>query len=66
MKLADFVTALQKLVDEGHGEKQVFYRHGSSGDCGELSSPRITDRVEDTGPFDLDDGEEYVSVYAGN
>ena len=66
MKLKDFTANLQKLVDEGHGDKQIFYRHGASGDCGPLSSAQITDRVEDTGPFDLEDGEKYVSVYAGN
>ena len=66
MKLKDFIKNLQKLEAEGHGDKQVFYRHGASGDCGELSSARITSEVEDTGPFDLEDGEEYVSVYAGN
>ena len=66
MRLNEFITNLQKLADEGHGDKQVFYRHGASGDCGELSSAHITNRVEDTGPFDLEDGEEYVSIYAGN
>lgn len=66
MKLNEFVTKLQKLVDEGHGDKQVMYRHGSSGDCGELSSTYVTDEVNDCGPFDLEDGEEYISIYAGN
>lgn len=66
MKLNAFIAQLQKLADEGHGDKEVFYRHGSSGDCGELSSAHITDRIEDTGPFDLAPGEHYVSIYAGN
>ncbi len=66
MKLSKFIAALQALEAQGHGEKEVFYRRGSSGDCGELSSPCITDAVDDCGPFDLEDGEEYVSVYAGN
>ena len=66
MNLDTFLTGLLKLQAEGHGKKQVFYRHGASGDCGELSSARITNSVEDTGPFDLDDGEEYISIYAGN
>lgn len=65
MKLHQFVAQLQKLVDAGHGDKDVFYRHGASGDCGELGSARITDIIEETGPFDLPDGTEYVSVYAG-
>jgi hypothetical protein len=66
MKLKDFIANLQKLEAEGHGDKEVFYRHGASGDCGELSSAFISDEVGDCGPFDLDEGQEYVSIYAGN
>lgn len=67
MKLNDFIAKLQQLQDEGHGDKQVFYRHGASGDCGPLGSAFVTDEVSDeTGPFDLDDGEQYISIYAGN
>jgi hypothetical protein len=67
MKLKDFIANLQKLEAEGHGDKEVFYRHGASGDCGELSSAFISDEVnDDCGPFDLDKGQEYVSIYAGN
>lgn len=66
MTLNKFIENLQKLQAEGHGDKEVFYRHGASGDCGNLSSARVTDEIEDTGPFDLDDGQEYISIYAGN
>ena len=67
MKLKDFIANLQKLEAEGHGDKEVFYRHGASGDCGKLSSAFISDEVDDDcGPFDLDKGQEYVSIYAGN
>lgn len=66
MKLNDFIINLQKLQLQGHGDKEVFYRHGASGDCGPLSSARVTNKVEDTGPFDLAPGQEYVSIYAGN
>lgn len=66
MKLAEFIRRLQAIEAQGHGDKSVFYRHGASGDCGELSSAHVTDRVDDQGPFDLEDGEEYVSIYAGN
>jgi hypothetical protein len=66
MKLKDFIANLQKLEAEGHGDKEVFYRHGASGDCGELSSAFISNEVGDCGPFDLDEGQEYVSIYAGN
>ena len=67
MKLKDFIANLQKLEAEGHGDKEVFYRHGATGDCGLLSSARISDEVDGScGPFDLDEGQEYVSIYAGN
>ena len=66
MNLEKFIGQLQKLVDEGHANKQVFYRHGASSDCGPVGSARITSEVDDCGPFDLDDGEEYVSIYVGN
>jgi len=66
MKLNDFIAQLQVLQELGHGEMQVFYRHGASGDCGELSSACIDDEVGECGPFDLEDGEKYISVYAGN
>jgi hypothetical protein len=66
MNLINFIAQLQVLADAGHGTKQVYYRHGASGDCGLLASAHITDRVEDTGPFDLEPNEEYVSIYAGN
>jgi len=66
MKLSKFIKQLQELEAQGHGDLEVFYRHGASGDCGELSSAHVTDEVEDTGPFDLEDGERYVSIYAGN
>ena len=65
--LNNLIANLQKLQAEGHGDKQVFYCHGASGDCGKLGSAHVTDEVNDEcGPFDLDDGEQYVSVYAGS
>jgi hypothetical protein len=67
MKLDKFIANLQKLQAEGHGDLEVFYRHGASGDCGSLSSAHVTDEVDDQcGPFDLDDGQSYISIYAGN
>ncbi len=66
MTLDKFIENLQRLQAEGHGSKYVYYRHGASGDCGMLSSAFITDEVGECGPFDLDDGQEYVSIYAGN
>ena len=66
MTLDKFIENLQRLQVEGHGSKDVYYRHSASGDCGMLSSAFITDEVGECGPFDLDDGQEYVSIYAGN
>lgn len=66
MKLNEFIQNLQKLQTEGHGEKQVFYRHGASGDCGELSSAFISTLVDECGPFDIGEGVQYISIYAGN
>ncbi|CAI1180171.1 hypothetical protein [Serratia proteamaculans] len=66
MKLSQFISNLQKLESEGHGDKQVFYRHGASGDCGELSRAHLSDEVNECGPFDTAEGEQYISIYAGN
>lgn len=66
MTLDKFIENLQKLQSEGHGQKQVFYRHGASGDCGPLSSAIVDNEVSECGPFDLDEGEQYISIYAGN
>jgi hypothetical protein len=38
MILSKFIIQLQALEAQGHGDSTVFYRHGASGDCGELSS----------------------------
>lgn len=67
MNLLEFTAQLNELVEQGHGDKLVFYRHGASGDCGELSSAVVTNIIEDdTGPFDLEPNEYYVSIYAGS
>ena len=66
MKLSEFIKELTTLAQEGHGEKEVFYRHGASGDCGGLSTAWVTSEVSESGPFNLEDGAEYISIYAGN
>lgn len=66
MTLSDFIQNLQKIEAEGHGDKQVFYRHGASGDCGNLGSARVTNEQTECGPFDVDDGQDYISIYAGS
>jgi hypothetical protein len=70
MKLSEFIEQLQELIDEGHGDLPVFYRHGSSGDCGELSTAFVTNRTDECGPFleyeGYEKGSNYISIYAGN
>jgi hypothetical protein len=65
--LLEHAANVAKLLEAGHGSKQVFYRHGASGDCGPLGSMHVTSDVDDsTGPFDLEPEEKYVSLYVGN
>jgi hypothetical protein len=69
MTLNDFIANLQKLQAEGHGDLEVFYQHGSSGDAGYLGHAfqEEIDGTEDCGELcDMDVGEKYISVYAGN
>ncbi len=65
MTLSNFIKQLQGLEQDGHGELEVLYRHGASGDCGLLGTAHVTDRRDDQGPFDPEEG-NYVSVYAGS
>lgn len=65
MTLNEFISNLQKLQGDGHGELQVFYSHSSSGECGPLSSAHVTDEQGESGPFDIEPGEKYVSISAG-
>jgi hypothetical protein len=67
--LSEHIRDLQKLeaANPENGNLPVYYRHGASGDCGPLSSAHVTDEIdEETGPFDIDTGDKYVSIYAGN
>lgn len=69
MTLNDFIVQLQKVRESRPeaGALPVYYRHGASGDCGELSSARITDQTDECGPFDVESPDGfYVSIYAGN
>lgn len=67
MSLDQIIINLLKLQAEGHGDKEVYYRRGSSGDCGVLSYASVTNEVDnECGPFDLSPGEEYIQISAGN
>lgn len=71
MTLNDLIESLQKLAAEGHGVLPVAYRHGASGDSGDVGGAHVTNRQDECGPFDLDapgwsEGDSYVSLYVGN
>lgn len=66
MNLSAFIKTLQKLEAEGHGDLQVFTVEGASGCVSEMGYPMVDDHVGESGPFDLEDGEKYISVYVGN
>jgi len=67
MKLDKFIAGLIKLQEEGHGNLEVFYCLASSGETGGLSSAFVSSGVSyEHGPFDLEEGETYIIVYAGN
>ena len=69
MKLNEFIANLVKLQEQGHGDLEVFYHHGSSGDAGYLGHAfqEEIDGTEDCGELcDMEVGEKYISIYAGN
>lgn len=71
MQLNKLIKHLQDLADQGHGDLPVAYRHGSSGDCGDVGTAHVTDQQDECGPFDLDapgwtEGADYISLYVGN
>jgi hypothetical protein len=69
MKLDKFIENLTKLQAAGHGDLEVFYVHGASGDSGYLGHPSVNviDGSELCGALvDWTVGEKYISVYAGN
>lgn len=63
MNLNQLKQHIDHLVEAGHGDKEVFYRHGASGDCGPIYGPLVTDYVGECGPFDVDG--EYVEIPTG-
>ena len=67
MILSDLIQRLQELEDEG-GDLLVFSSHGASGISNELGYPQIAVRNEhdDGDTLDLEMGEQYISIYAGN
>lgn len=64
-KLSDFVLELQQLVNEGHGEKEVYMIDSRSGCAVALFSARVDNYIGEAGPFDLK-GDEYISITGGH
>lgn len=65
MKCSELATRFTNLVNEGHGDKQVFAVHSASGAADPVNGPYITDYVGDAGPFDLQPSEKYISLSIG-
>ena len=67
MILSELIQRLQELEEEA-GDLLVFSSHGASGISTELGYPSLAVRNEyDNGDtLDLEMGEQYVSIYAGN
>jgi len=67
MTLSELIERLQTLRESADardlGDPEVFFRHVDSGDCRPVGTAHVTNYVENTGPFDLPDGEHYVSLY---
>jgi hypothetical protein len=66
MTLIEHAANINKMIAEGHGNLQIFARHGASGDVNPISYGSVTNRVDEFGPFDLEDSENYISFYVGN
>lgn len=68
MTVDKMIEHLIGLSDEGYGNLKMYSCHGSSGACDEMSGGHVTQASEmDIGMgLDLEEGQEYVSVYIGN
>lgn len=66
MKLTEFIEQLQKLETQGHGDLEVYYSIGSSSENGPLSTAWVATVDPNEGPYDLDEDEQYICIYAGH
>ena len=68
MILRELIQRLQALEEKEGGDLLVFATHGASGVSTELGYPSFSERDEwDNGDtLNLEMGEKYVSIYAGN
>lgn len=53
-------------ADPANENMKVYAAHGSSGATDEVGSAFVSDYIGEAGPFDLSDGEKYISIYIGN
>lgn len=65
MTVNELLERLEQLQSWGYGNTEIYYRHSSSGDCGTVNGAHITNTVDECGPFELDEGEDYVSLSVG-
>ena len=66
MKLKMLIEKLQDIDAQGHGDCQVFYRVSSSGECGAVNGPRVTNYTDCCGPFDIEPDEFYIELSIGH
>lgn len=66
MKLKKLIENLQKLQDQGHGDRRVVACDGASGEYRDVGSAHATAEQGDQGPFSVEPGETYISLYVGN
>lgn len=59
--LSEFVIKLNKLIELGHGNKEVYMIDSASGCARALYGGRVSDYIGDAGPFDLENP-EYISI----
>jgi hypothetical protein len=60
-QLKDFVKDLNKLIEEGHGEKEVYMIDSRSGCAIALYGAHLSNYIGEAGPYDLEE-EFYVGI----
>ncbi len=66
MTLNEFISNLITLQAQGHGELPVYSSHGCSGVIEALSYAHVEEvEDEDYGPYGLEIGKKYISIYTG-
>lgn len=66
MTLNQLISRLLNLQVQGHGEKPVFVVDIRSGEAGGPGTPQVSRKINPEYGPNLEDGEEYISIYFGN